>query len=147
MAKQTVRDIMSSPPVTCDISEPLDRVARIMQERHCGFIPVLRNGGVAGVLTDRDVTIRCVAQSKNPMEMTAGEIMTTNFYSVDVADPIDKAMMLMEHRQVRRLPVFDKGAIVGVVSQANLVANLAPHRGSELVKLISRATWRLATPH
>lgn len=143
----TVRSIMSTPPVSCNASDSLNVVARLMQEQHCGFMPVMRAGAVAGVLTDRDITIRCVAQDRDPMTTTAADIMTTSYYSVDAEDAIEKAMMLMEHRQVRRLPVFQNGRLAGVVSQANLVANLAPHRGAELVKLISRATWRLSQPH
>ena len=144
MAKpQTIKQIMSAPPVTCSPDERLDRVARMMLMNHCGFIPLTVDGAVVGVLSDRDIAMRCVAESRNPVELTAGEVMTTHFYSIDGSDPIENAMALMEHRQVRRLPVLDHGKLIGVVSQADLVANLAPHRGAELVKLISRATWRL----
>ena len=146
MAKpQTIKQIMSAPPVTCSPDERLDRVARMMLANHCGFIPLTVEGKVVGVLSDRDIAMRCVAQSRNPVEVTAGDVMTTHFYAIDGGDPIENAMTLMEHRQVRRLPVLDQGKLVGVVSQADLVANLAPHRGSELVKLISRATWRLVS--
>ena len=134
---------MSAPPVTCSPDERLDRVARMMLTNHCGFIPLSVDGKVVGVLSDRDIAMRCVAESRNPVELTAGDVMTTHFYAIDGAEPIENAMALMEHRQVRRLPVLDHGKLAGVVSQADLVANLAPHRGAELVKLISRATWRL----
>jgi len=144
MAKpQTIKQIMSTPPVTCSPDERLDRVARMMLTNHCGFIPLTVEGKVVGVLSDRDIAMRCVAESRNPMDMTAADVMTTHFYGIEGVDPIENAMTLMEHRQVRRLPVLDHGKLIGVVSQADLVANLAPHRGAELVKLISRATWRL----
>lgn len=144
MAKpQTIKQIMSTPPVTCSPDERLDRVARLMLTNHCGFIPLSVDGTVVGVLSDRDIAMRCVAESRNPIELTAGEVMTTHFFAIEGTDPIENAMMMMEHRQVRRLPVVDHGKLIGVVSQADLVANLAPHRGSELVKRISRATWRL----
>jgi len=144
MAKpQLVNQIMSKPPVTCSPDERLDRVARLMLKNHCGFIPLTVDGSVVGVLSDRDIAMRCVAESRNPTELTAYDVMTTHFYGVNGSDPIENAMTTMEHRQVRRLPVLEEGKLVGVVSQADLVANLAPHRGAELVKLISRATWRL----
>jgi len=114
-----------------------------MLKNHCGFIPLTVDGSVVGVLSDRDIAMRCVAESRNPTELTAYDVMTTHFYGVNGSDPIENAMTTMEHRQVRRLPVLEEGKLVGVVSQADLVANLAPHRGAELVKLISRATWRL----
>ena len=144
MAKpQTIKQIMSAPPLTCSPDERLDRVARMMLTNHCGFIPLTVDGKVVGVLSDRDIAMRCVAEARNPVEVTAADVMTTHFYSVEGTDPIENAMTMMEHRQVRRLPVLDHGKLIGVVSQADLVANLAPHRGAELVKLISRATWRL----
>jgi CBS domain-containing protein len=144
MAKpQTIKQIMSTPPVTCSPDERLERVARMMLTNHCGFIPLTVEGKVVGVLSDRDIAMRCVAEARNPIEITAADVMTTHFYAIDGVDPIENAMTLMEHRQVRRLPVLADGKLIGVVSQADLVANLAPHRGAELVKLISRATWRL----
>src|ERR1051326_1908358 len=144
MAKpQAIKQIMSTPPVTCAPDERLDRVAPLMLTNHCGFIPLPVDGNVVGVLSDRDIAMRCVAESRNPVDLTAGEGMTTHFYAIEGVEPIENARTRVEHRQVRRLPVLDHGKLVGVVSQADLVANLAPHRGAELVKLISRATWRL----
>src|SRR4051794_102683 len=108
MAKpQLINQIMSKPPVTCSPDERLDRVARLMLQNHCGFIPLTVDGSVVGVLSDRDIAMRCVAESRNPTELTAYDVMTTHFYSVNGSDPIENAMTMMEHRQVRRLPVLE----------------------------------------
>lgn len=65
MAKpQIVQHIMSAPPVTCPPDEPLDRIAKLMLNNHCGFIPLTVDGTVVGVLSDRDIAMRCVPCSK-----------------------------------------------------------------------------------
>jgi len=110
---------------TAKKSDTIERVGRIMKDEDCGFVPITDDGRVIGVITDRDIVMRCVsAGHTDTMKTTAGEVMTTHVISVDVNDTLDRAGELMASHQVRRLPVVENGKIVGVLSHGNLVQAL-----------------------
>ena len=106
-------------------SDSLEKVARMMKDQDCGFVPITDAGRVLGVITDRDIVMRCVsAGHTDTMKTTAGEVMSTHVISVDVNDTLDRVGELMASHQVRRLPVVENGKIVGVLSHGNLVQAL-----------------------
>jgi CBS domain-containing protein len=137
-----VNEVMSKDPACCTPESGLQEVARLMLDNDCGEIPVVdskRTMRPVGVLTDRDIVVRCVAEGKNPLEAEAGDIMSSPAVTVMPDTSLDNCIDLMEEHQLRRLPVIDEaGAVCGIVAQAD-IARHAPHRQTaEVLKEVSR---------
>lgn len=112
----TVRDIMNPQVVSVSPQEEIVRVAERMAQADIGCVPVVENGRVEGMLTDRDIVLRCVAEGRDPMLCTAGDIMTRSAAYVYADQSLADAAVQMGDEQVRRLPVLDRGRLVGMVS-------------------------------
>jgi CBS domain-containing protein len=141
---QLARDVMTAEPACCTPETTLDEVARLMLENDCGEIPVInRSDQPVGVVTDRDIVCRVVAEGKNPTAHTAGSCMTRPVLTVSSDTPIDEVFAVMESHQIRRVPVVDEdGCCAGIISQADL-AEVAPSRQTaELLSQISRDSFR-----
>jgi CBS domain-containing protein len=143
MAK-LARDVMTADPACCSPDTTLDQIARLMIENDCGEIPIVdRSDRPIGVITDRDIVCRAVAEGKNPMAYTAAGFMTTPVETVAADAPLDDVIAIMEQRQIRRIPVVDgDGCCTGIISQADLVTAAAPRQTAELLSQISRDTGR-----
>ena len=117
-----VRDAMAS---TISCVAPGDRIedaARAMREEDAGFIPVVEGDRLVGVLTDRDIVLRCIAEGRaHPREGTVGQVMSTEVRTVSPDDDLECAAEAMSEGEVRRLPVVEGGRLVGVLSHGNLV--------------------------
>jgi CBS domain-containing protein len=124
-----VRDIMTKDVVCCTRDTPLPDVARLMTQADCGSLPVIEDADrklLVGLITDRDIVCRTIAQDRDPMHLTAGDCMTARVIAVGPEDEVQTATDLMREYQVRRLPVQDAdGACCGMVAQAD-VAQGAP---------------------
>ena len=134
-------DVMTPDPACCTRHTTLDQVAKMMIQQDCGEIPVLDvNDQLVGVVTDRDIVCRVVADGKNPMAYTADTCMTHPVVTVQFDDPIEKVVSTMEQYRIRRVPVVDgEGRCAGIISQADLArAEPLPEVG-ELVRQVSRA--------
>src|SRR5215467_7312011 len=118
MRKQ-VQDVMTANPVTVNRSETVVQAARLMESANIGSIPVVDGGTPIGIVTDRDIAIRVVAQSKNPAQTTVGEIATGQPYYAAPDQDLDEALELMAYRKVRRVPVVEDGLLVGMLAQAD----------------------------
>ena len=143
MAK-LARDVMTPDPACCRPNTTLDEVAKLMARNDCGEIPVVDGGdAVIGVVTDRDIVCRIVAEGKNPMAYTAETCMSQPVVTVRIDTPIDEVVSAMEKHQIRRVPVVDeRECCVGIISQAD-VAWKGPERNlTELVREVSRDTGR-----
>jgi CBS domain-containing protein len=107
----------------------------------CGEIPVIENHGqkrVAGVVTDRDIVCRAVAEGKNPLTLTASSVMSSPAITVTADKDVAEVVKLMEERQIRRVPVVDRsGALVGMVSQADVARHHSKSETGELVREVS----------
>jgi CBS domain-containing protein len=136
------RDVMTSAPSCCTATATLDQVAKLMVQNDCGEIPVVDVGErLIGVITDRDIVCRVVAEGKNPMAHTAEQYMTQPVVSVTADAPIREIVRVMETHQIRRVPVVDDdGVCVGIVSQADLAWTGREHDVAELVREVSRET-------
>lgn len=136
-----VSDVMTSNPVCCDAKTNLREVARMMKDQDCGLIPVVdndRSKKPVGTITDRDIAIRVVAEGKNPLELTAGDCMSTPCICVCDEDSLDPSIKVMEENQIRRIVVVDKnGGCVGIIAQADLARNLNAKTTAEVVEQIS----------
>jgi CBS domain-containing protein len=133
-----IKEIMTNAPTCCAPDTTLDKVARLMLEHDCGEIPVCDGTKLVGVITDRDIACRAFAKRKNPLETPVSGIMTKKLFTVTEDENVDDAAELMEEHQVRRLPVTRDGKIVGIVSQADLVAKLPTTKVTALLRAISR---------
>jgi len=116
-----VKDAMAKTITTVTASDPVAKVAEIMKREDTGFVPVTNNGALEGVVTDRDIVIRCIAAGHDIRSETAETCMSRNIQSVDSNSDLEQAASIMSSQQVRRLPVVEGGRLVGVLSHGNLV--------------------------
>lgn len=140
------REVMTASPVCCTVNATLDEVARLMIEGNCGEIPVIDTSQrPIGVVTDRDIVCRVVAEGKNPMGYTVESCMTQPVVTVHVDTPLDQVLSTMEQHQIRRVPVVDAdGCCVGIISQADVALAAEPRAVAELVREVSRETGQPA---
>lgn len=139
-----VREIMTPNPVCCTPDSTLQNVARMMQDNDCGCIPVvnsLTEMKPVGTITDRDITIRTVAASQNPINMKASDIMTTDIAAVKPQMSVEDCFDVMEDREIRRVLVVDEqGKCCGIVAQADVVQSTAnPIRTNKVIREISES--------
>lgn len=116
-----VRDIMTSRVVRIGAQEPVEVAARTFTHYNIGMLPVCgEDGRLCGVVTDRDLVIRCMALGRNGGEVKVRDVMTGRIVSASPDMDISAAAHLMGRRQVRRLPVVENGRLCGMVSLADL---------------------------
>ena len=121
MHHKTIREVMTSNPSAVETSTPVVEAARIMQSEDVGSVPILEGGRLAGMVTDRDVTLRVVAAGRDPQSTTVGEIASRDLVTIDPEQPLGEAARLMATNQVRRLPVVEEdGRLVGILAQADV---------------------------
>lgn len=136
-----IKDVMTASPTCCKPTDRLDGVARLMLDSDCGEIPVCDETKLVGVITDRDITCRAVALGKTPAAVPASDVMTRDVFTIGEDDKVEKALELMETKLVRRLPVVDFGGrIVGIVSQADLVAKAPMLKVARTIRSVSKKT-------
>jgi len=117
-----VKDAMAKTVTSAKKNDKVIDVARKMKQEDAGFIPVIEDGGtVIGVITDRDLVIRCIAEGHDPRGETAEHVMSTQVTIIAPEDDIEEAGRQMERQEIRRLAVAENGRLVGVLSHGNLV--------------------------
>ena len=138
---RSIRELMTTNPTTVEPSAKVVDAARAMRQQDVGPVPVVENGDrLAGIVTDRDIVLRVVADGGDPQSTTVGEIMSRDLVTVDPDQPLDEALRLMARHQVRRLPVCEEdGRLVGIVAQADIATELGDDRRTgQVVEEISR---------
>jgi len=135
MAK-SVRDAMTVDPRSIGASASVVEAARLMREQHIGSLPVTEDERLVGMITDRDITTRVVAESAAPETTSVGDVYSRDLISVEPDHDLEEALELMARHQVRRLPVVESGRLVGMVAQAD-IALKDNERTGELVGAIS----------
>jgi CBS domain-containing protein len=136
-----VREIMTAEPVTCTPETSLLEVARRMEHRNCGSLPVVTTAGtgVVGIVTDRDIVVRAVSKGRNPLDLTAESVMTAPAVTISDDASVDDCMELMEGKQIRRVPIVDsQGTLVGIVAQADIARHESRKEVGELVRDVSK---------
>lgn len=135
-----VREIMTPDPACCAPESNLQDVARLMADNDCGEIPVVdERGQPKGVVTDRDIACRAVAEGKDPRQTVARDVMSTPVVTVTPGDSVEHSLELMEQNQVRRLPVVDEsGACCGMIAQADIARKTSGRDTAELVRDVSQ---------
>lgn len=125
---EKIRDVMTKDPATCRTEDTALDAARAMRDGDFGSIVVVdESGDVRGILTDRDIVVRCVAEASIPAETKISEIFTTEPTTLSPQDSIDDAVQALRDSHVRRLPVVEDGRVVGIVS----IGDLAEARDEE----------------
>jgi CBS domain-containing protein len=136
-----VRDIMSSDVTCCTADMTLQQAARMMAACNCGAIPVVHEADRAvplGIITDRDLACRGVAEGKNPQKTSVADCMTVILATVAPDATVKECCEIMEEKQVRRLLVTDKqGHLCGIVSQADVALHAPQDEVAEVVKKVS----------
>ncbi|MDT0328363.1 CBS domain-containing protein [Nocardiopsis lambiniae] len=120
MATNSISDVMTAPVRTVAPATSLREVAEIMRDSDLGDVLVAEEDRLVGIVTDRDVIVRCVAQGGDPADHTAGEICSSEMVTVTPRSDIREAVNTMRQGAVRRLPVVDGGRLVGVVTMGDL---------------------------
>jgi CBS domain-containing protein len=136
MAKN-IRDAMTEDPRSIGASESVVEAARLMRDEHIGSLPVTEGGRLIGMITDRDLTTRVVAEAAVPETTSVGDVYSRDLISVEPNNDLEEALQLMARHQVRRLPVVENGRLVGMVAQADIALKENEKRTGELVEAIS----------
>ena len=119
-----VKDCMCNKVCSCTPSTTVYDVAKLMQQNHIGCVPVCDNQNcMVGIVTDRDLVLRGIANDKNIKQTPISEIMTTNVCACKPEDDMQQAQNKMGNEQIRRLPVIENGQIVGMLTMGNLAQN------------------------
>jgi CBS domain-containing protein len=137
-------DVMTREPVCCEPNDGIRKVAEYMKREDVGSIPVVdseSSGRLVGIVTDRDLVVRVLAEGRNLDGTTVRDAMTGNPVSCREDDDVDRAVSLMEERQVRRVPVIGAdGRLCGIIAQADIATRLQKDETTgELVEAISES--------
>ncbi|HEX4804504.1 MAG TPA: CBS domain-containing protein [Conexibacter sp.] len=117
---QAIKDVMTRDPVCVDPHDSAVDAARRMREVDSGAILVTEQGHLKGLLTDRDIVVRAVADGRDPAQVEVAEICSANIESLRPDDDVERAVQLMRERHVRRIPVVEGDKPVGIVSIGDL---------------------------
>jgi CBS domain-containing protein len=133
-----IRDVMTPSPRTVESSAPVQEAAKIMRDEDVGAIPIVENGSLVGIVTDRDIALNVVAEGKDgstPVtQIAAGDLVT-----IDPDQSLDEGLRLMAQHQVRRLPVVEEdGKPVGIIAQADIARQADDQKTGEVVEQISQ---------
>jgi CBS domain-containing protein len=115
-----VREVMTSNPTSCASKDSVVDAAKAMAKEDVGPIPVVDGDRLVGLLTDRDIVIRVVAEGRDPQSTTVGEVASAELATVSPDEDLDRALQLLAERRVRRLPVVEGEKLVGIVAQADV---------------------------
>jgi CBS domain-containing protein len=138
MAK-SVREAMTSNPCSIDAGKPVAYAARMMRDEDVGIAPIVEGDRLVGVLTDRDIAVRVVAEGFDPERVKVAEVASRDVVTLDLDQDLDEALRLLARHQVRRLPVVEEdGRVVGVLAQADVAREADERRTGEVVEQISR---------
>ncbi len=144
-ARRRCREIMTSNVTTANREMTLREIAVLMRDGDCGVMPIVEDNKLVGIVTDRDIVVRAIAEGKDA-ETPIGEAMTTEIYSVKPDDFVFEAIRLMGDKQVRRIPVINEtGELAGIIAMADVALEMEDEReiAATLEEISSGASfWR-----
>ena len=127
-ARRRCREIMTVNVKTSSREMSLREVAALMRDGDCGSMPVVENGRLVGIVTDRDIVVRAIAEGRDAAAQV-GDVMTTEIYSVKPDDFAFAAIRLMGERQIRRVPVIsENGELAGIIAMADVALEMEDER-------------------
>ena len=134
----TVRDAMTANPTTVEPGTTAAEAAQTMKSENVGSLPILDGGRLVGVVTDRDLALRVLAEGKGS-ETVVGEIASKDVVTIDPQQTVEEAARLMAEHQLRRLPVCEEdGKLVGILAQADIAQSGHDTLTGETVQQISK---------
>jgi CBS domain-containing protein len=135
---QSIKDVMTSNPCTIDAGKSVAYAAKMMREEDVGLAPIVEGDKLIGMLTDRDIAIRVVAEGRNPDQVKVADVASKQVVTIDPQQDLEDALRIMAKHQVRRLAVVEEdGKLVGVVAQADVAREGDDKQTGELVEEIS----------
>jgi CBS domain-containing protein len=137
MAK-TVRDAMTMNPRCASLLMPVAEAAKTLAAHGIGSMPVLDGTTLVGIVTDRDIVTRVVAEGRDPQTTTVGEVASTGPIATDPLEDLDEALRIMAQHQIRRLPVVEENVVVGILAQADVAREAKEKETGEMVEEISQ---------
>jgi CBS domain-containing protein len=123
---QSIQDVMTPDPLTVDGSATARDVAQLMRDNDVGDVIVTAGGEVRGIVTDRDIVVRAVAEQPDPAAVQVQDICSSHLAQLRPSDTVEAAVATMEERAVRRVPVVEDGRPVGIVSLGDLAIERDP---------------------
>ena len=124
-ARRRCRDIMTRNVTTAAPEMVLREVAALLRETDVGALPVVKDGRLAGIITDRDIVIRAVAEGKDANSAATAEVMTTEVFSVQPDTYVFEVIRLMGDKQIRRVPVINEaGELCGMIAMADIALEM-----------------------
>ena len=136
----TAREIMTPDATFCDSDTTVVDAARRMAEGDIGAIPVCTGGRLAGVVTDRDLTVKVIATGRDPRSVRLHDLLDgSEVVTIGADDSVEEAIRTMKKHAVRRLPVIDGTELIGMVSQADIARAMPEAKIGDLVEAISSA--------
>lgn len=121
-----ISDIMTDRIISVGKDESVSAAARMLKRHNVGALPVCDDAGrLRGIVTDRDIVLRCIAAQEDPNKIKVSEIMSRGVITISPEDPVEKAVRLMSEDQVRRIPVMSDGMLVGMVSLGDMAKRSA----------------------
>jgi|SRR5882757_3821843 len=145
-ARRRCRDIMTRNVTTAAPEMVLREVAALLRETDVGALPVVKDGKLAGIITDRDIVIRAVAEGKDANNATAAEVMTAEIFSATPDTFVFEVIRVMGDKQIRRVPVINEaGELCGMIAMADIALEMEDQQEiAETLEDISSgaAFWR-----
>jgi CBS domain-containing protein len=134
----SIKEVMTRDVRACEPNAPVAEAAKMMAQEDVGPVPIIEDGRLVGIVTDRDIVVRVVAEGRDPNATTVNEIASTNLVTVSPDDDLDEALKMLAENQVRRLPVVEGERLVGIVAQADIARLGKDSKTGEVVEEISR---------
>jgi CBS domain-containing protein len=134
------RDIKKATP-----DNTLADIAAMMRDEDIGSLPVVQDGELRGIVTDRDIVVRAIADAKEPTTTTVQEVLSEELESVEPEDDVEDAADLMASRQIRRLPVVQRGKLIGMVSLGDIAVKHEESTASHALEGVSEGV-KASTP-
>jgi CBS domain-containing protein len=139
MGGPKVREVMTDQPRCVTPETPVSEAARLMKSEDVGSLPILEGEKVTGVVTDRDIVLRAVAEEKDPRGMPVREVASRDLVTIGQDEDLSEALKLMASHQVRRIPVVDQDdRLVGVVAQADVAREVKDKESGQMLQEISQ---------
>ena len=123
---QTIRELMTANPLILDAKATVSEAAKQMRERDCGALLVEEGGKLCGIVTDRDIVVRCIADQRDPREEPVKDLCSPALATLEATASVDDAIEVLQARAIRRIPIIEDGTAIGIVSLGDLAAARDP---------------------
>ena len=133
-----VQDLMTPDPATIAPDASVREAAQLMMQNDVGPLPVVEGGKLVGIVTDRDLVVRVLADGRDPDSTQVKDACSEDLIAVSPEDGLERALQLIAENQIRRVPVVEDERLVGIVAQADLARELDSARVGQVVEEISR---------